>query len=1236
MAQALVVGLERLDGEVSAVDARGAQGVQITGHGTQINYFYRGTATDGVAPPPLVTVSGRIDSPYRGLAAFEERDSPFFFGREAITTEVLERMSQSLADRAILVVSGVSGAGKSSLLRAGVIPRIRGAGLASASDSASWPCLVFTPGGTPLDALAVRTATLARTDAATVRRVMRADPSAFALIARQASLAQPGPVDRRLLLVVDQFEQIFRCSEQEQRAFVTALHAAATVGHEAEQIPAAMVVLAVRADFEARCADHPELTEAVKNRYLVTAMTRRQLRMAIAEPAAQAGSRVEEPLVEALLDEVGTRVVGSAGAVTGAGVLPLLSHALDQAWRGRSGDSLTLTDYERIGGIEGAVTESAQRAYERLTTEQKVVAKRIFLRLTTTSGDGTDISRRADRAELQECADDPRDVATVLESFAVDRLLTLAADSVEISHEVLLTAWPLLRDTWLGETRAERVARSRLRSSAAEWASHDRDPSYVYRGRLLDAAEDSLANASARLPALSEVERDFLDAGRRVRRRAVLRRRGFTAFLAAVAVSLAVATYVAADARQEAIHERDAAAADQLALKSRTETGTDPVLGRLESVAAWRINPSARSRHAMLVAAARPDLATLTGHSGWVLAIAYSPDGKILASTGDDNTIRLWDTTTHAQIGAPLQGDGVLATLAFSPDGRTVASGGFEDKVRLWDVASHSQIAEFPIAARYTKSVAFSPDGKVLAVAGNDGSTWLWQIASRQRVARLIGHTSGVQTVAFSPDGRILATCGDDGTVRLWDTRRHRQLGGPLLRGRKSVYELTFSPDGRTLAAAGEDHTVRLWETATRRKIAELSTDEEAGVNAIAFSPDGRTLAAANSGTVRLWDAATRTPLGTITVTKHISSLAFSPDGTTLASADFGATVRLWNVPTQAARPISGHTGSVNKIAYSPDGRTMATIGDDKTVQLWETDTQRRLALLKGHTGPVTYAAFAPDGRWLATTSLDGSVRLWDVASSRQAASIPVERNIYYSVSFTPDSQTLAIVGRGPVLLWDIPNGHPTPLPDSAQTNFSVPADDGGGGPAAVEVAYSPDGTTLAIADGEDILLRDTASRRQTGKLTGHLSSITALAFSPDNTTLVTGSKDQTARLWSTTTHSQIGSTLTGHDGTVLRVAFTHDGRALATADAEGVHLWDTTTHLQINTVYTSWVASIAFSPDSRVLATTADGPTRFWDVSYLIDDLPQRLCAQASRSLTRDEWSTLVPPGPPFRLICP
>src|SRR5215468_293687 len=427
-------------------------------------------AAEGAGPRPAA-VTG---SPYRGLAVFGERDAGWCFGREAAAFALLDRMSRLLAGTGLLVVSGASGAGKSSLLRAGVLPRLRADGLAAGPGAASWPCVLFTPTRAPLDELALRVAPLAGADAAAVRRGLAADPDGFALTARQAALAGPRPTGepdgrpaqrdqqrrRRLLLVVDQFEELFtQCAEEGQRrAFITALHAATTAGYASDQAPAALVVLGVRGDFEARCADYPELAGAVQDRYLLTAMTERQLRMAITEPAKKADSGVDDDLVEVLLAEVRGRAPGTSGA----GMLPLLSHALDQAWRSRAGQALTLADYERTGGIEGAVAASAQRAYEALTPTQQAAARQVFTRLTATSAEGVDSADRASKAELTagKSPAEAQDVEAMLEAFAAERLLTLSAGTVEISHEALLTAWPLLRDTWLADTHADRIART--------------------------------------------------------------------------------------------------------------------------------------------------------------------------------------------------------------------------------------------------------------------------------------------------------------------------------------------------------------------------------------------------------------------------------------------------------------------------------------------------------------------------------------------------------------------------------------------------------------------------------------------------------------------------------------------------------------------------------------------------------------------------------------------------------
>jgi WD40 repeat protein len=904
-----------VDGGRYGVDARGAMGVQVGEGNTQIIYAYgRQTWADGVVPPPLATVSGVIDSPYRGLSTFEERDAAFFFGRDAAATRVLARMSRQIDGTGLLVVSGVSGAGKSSLLRAGVLPRLRGVGLVSVPSAASWPCLLFTPARAPLEELAVQVARLAGADAAAVLRGLRTDPAGFALTARQAALAQldspPGDAEDptrhpwRLLLVVDQFEQLFtRCSdEEERRAFITALHAAATVRHGPDHEPAALVVLGVRADFEARCAEYPQLAGAVQDRYLVTAMTERQLRLAIAEPAKKAGSSVGDDLTEELLREVRAR----HPTASSVGVLPLLSHALDQAWRSRVGDALTLADYERTGGIEGAVADSAQRAYDGLTPAQQAAARQVFTRLTSCS-DGVDTADRAARAELTEgkSAAGIGDVEAVLEAFAAERLLVLAAGTVEISHEILLTAWPLLRDVWLAETHADRIVRTRLDSVAADWARHSRDSSYLYSGSLLVTASETanrIEHDPARHPPLSRTERDFLRASERAHRGRTRRREALIAVLAVMVIGLASATVIAFRAQRNAVHQLNVAVSGQLAIQSQEWGDTDPVLSKLLSVAAWRIDPSQEARYAMLTAGALPGMRVLAGDSGPVYSVAFSPHGKMLASASADRIIRLWDVATGRQNGKPLTGDkGEVNSVAFSPNGKILASGSDDRTIRLWDVATGREIGK-PLTGDTgaIESVAFSHNGEILASGGADGLIRLWNVPAGTEIGKaLSGGTGAIDSVAFSPNGKILASGGADRTVRLWSVDTQREIGKPLTGDTYAVVTVAFSPNGQVLASGSVDYTVRLWNVATRRQIGNPLTGDTETVDSVAFSPDGQTLASGGAdGTIRLWDVAYAQEIGTPFTgeTGPVESVAFSPDGQTLASGSTDGTIRLWDV----------------------------------------------------------------------------------------------------------------------------------------------------------------------------------------------------------------------------------------------------------------------------------------------------------------------------------------------------
>ena len=870
-----------------------------------------------------------IASPYRGLNVFQEQDAAFFFGREAAASALLDRMSRLLEGLGLLVVSGVSGAGKSSLLRAGVLPRIREAGLAAAPEAASWPRLVFTPTRAPLDELALRVAALAAADAAAVRQGLEAAPAWFALTVRQASLARPrgpaggldGPAaprdqpprQQRLLLVVDQFEELFtQCADEGQRrAFITALHAAGSAGHGPDQAPAALVILGVRADFEARCADYPQLAGPVQDRYLVTSMTERQLRAAITEPAKMAGSKVDDDLTSLLLTEVRNGQPGSFGA----GVLPLLSHALDQAWRCRAGDAVILADYERAGGIEGAVAGSAQRAYDHLTPAQQAAARQVFLRLTATSSDGTDTAARATKAELTDgtSAAQAQDVEAVLEAFAAERLITLAADTVEISHEALLTAWPLLRDTWLADSHADRIVRTRLHNSATEWARHARDPSYLYSGSLLQAAVGTAARVAAdpaRHPPLSQTERDFLHSSDRAHRRRVRRRQGLTALLAVLVIGFASATVVAVHTGQQATRQLHVVSSGLLINESRLVGDADPALSKLLSVAAWRINPSSAARSAMLAAGARPGIAILSNNEAVpeaVLSVAFSPDGKTLAAGDAGGAVQLWAVATRQPIGVPLIGQGApVNSVAFSPDGKTLATGDAVGTIRLWDVATGLPIG-IPLS--------------------NGHASVIW--------------------VAFSSDGKTLATGDAVGTIRLWDVATRQPAGAPFTVDAGQVTSMALGPDGKTLATGSADGKVRLWDMATRHQLqlGQPSTGQGGPVLSVAFSPDGKTLASGSADdTAQLWDVATRQPTGLPLIDGQdgsINSVAFSPDGKTLAAGDADDTVHLWNVTTrlQICSPLTGHRGSVTAVAFSPDGKTLASGSYDLTARLWNVAT---------------------------------------------------------------------------------------------------------------------------------------------------------------------------------------------------------------------------------------------------------------------------------------------------------
>ncbi|WP_240659675.1 WD40 repeat domain-containing protein [Streptomyces sp. WAC 01529] len=1146
--------------------------------------------------------------PYVGLAAFQQEDAAWFFGREQLTDDLVHRVR---AHR-FLAVFGASGAGKSSLLRAGLLPRVH------EGSATEWATLLLAPGAHPLEECAARLAAVSGGSATALHRELATDPRALHLTVLKA-LAERSSPDAELLLVVDQFEEVFTlCADADERArFIAALLTAAQAANSRTR-----VVLGVRADFYARCAQHPDLVEALRDaQLLVGPMTTDELRRAISRPAARADCTVEGALL--------ARVI--ADATGRATVLPLVSHALRETWRRRRGSTLTLAGYEAAGGIRHALAQTAEAVHAGLTDEQRHLARTVLLRLVAIGEDADATRRRLARADLDSLSEDRAGVEAVVDALARARLITLDTDTVELTHEALLHAWPRLRH-WIDEDRAGLLLHQRLGEAAADWDREGRDPGALYRGTRLAAAEEHFAPEST----LTALERDFLaastaarDRERRAAARTTRRLRRFTVTLSVLLVIALVSGLIAWDQyrtseghRREAVAEQRSALSRQLAAQASILLADESDLASLLAVYAYRIRPTAEATTSLLAAASRPLQQRLTGHKGEVGSVAISRDGRTVASGGHDGTVRLWNTATD-RARATLKGHkGVVNSVALSPDGRTVVSGGHDGTVRLWDTRTGEQRAVLTEHQGMVRSVAFSPDGRTVASGGRNGTVRLWNMASGEHMRPLTGHRGVVRTVAFSPDGDTLAGGGEDGTVRLWNPHTGRTR--TTLDGHKGpVNAVAFSPDGRTVATGGRDGAVKLWNKKTGEDRVTL-TEHGRDAESVAFSPDGRMVVSGGlDGTVRLWDTAAGERRAVLSGQGGgVRSVAFSQDGSTVVGGGRDGTVRLWAVATGKARiTVSGPRGAVNTVAFSPDGRRVAGAGDDGTVRLRDAVTGRVRTTLDGHEGAVRSVAFSPDGGTVVSGGSEGTVRLWDTVTGEQRDVLRAHQEGVQSVAFSPDGRTVASGGReGTVRLWDAATGERRKVLTGHRR-------------AVASVAFSPDGRTLA-SGGLDGTLRlwDTATgeargvrgaRGAPGVRGGAKSPLRSVSFAPAGNTVAGGSDDGIVRLWDAATGRARGE-LTGVRRGAQAVAFSPDGRTVASSGRDGVvRLWDASTRLQKAMLpgHADPVRTVAFSPDGRTVASGGDdGALRLWDVLLSADEAISRICRSLRRDLSPEE----------------
>lgn len=1168
-----------------------------------------------------------VQNPFKGLRPFQEADTADFFGREALVEHLLGILDNPTTPTRLLTVIGPSGSGKSSAIRAGLIPALR-RGMLPGSET--WFIAQMTPGDDPFKAL----------EAMMLQVAVSAPPSLLDWLKSSDqglldTVKKIVPMDNvQVVLFIDQFEEVFTLVEDEsvRRAFLMNLYEAAT--HPESPL---RIILALRADYYDRPLLYTDFGALVRaHTEVVLPLSPAELELAIAGPAERAGLQIERGLVPAIVASVSHQ----------PGALPLLQYALTELFERRKDDVLTLESYHEIGGIAGALARRAETVYEELDEAAKGAARQLFLQIVA-AGDGMEeVRRRVTLRALLDSAHDEKLMQQVIDVFGRYRLLAFDREpetrmpTIEIAHEALIREWRQLRE-WLDSNRDDLRMYRRLAVATTDWVRADRDSSYLARGSRL-AQFTALAEAGT--VTLNDDEKAFVQASIALRQQTINRLRAFVSVLVIALLATLILAGIAINREQQAQRAEAAALAErdradqqarisqsrELAITALTED--QPDLSLLLSLEALRAAQTFEARSSLLstLQAEPRQFAFLHGHTDAVRAVAWRMDGTLVASGGRDTTIQLWSAETRQPAGAPLTGhEDWINALAFDPGGGYLASASADGTVRLWDVEAGEQIQVFTDEDAPVWGLAFSADGAQIAASTAAGGILRWEVETGELIGEpLVSHQGIVYGVAFSADGQWLASVGDDNTVRLWRLDGESAKAEEIITHDNWVLTAAFSPDSSILASAGADGMIVLWDMQNARELHRITSGHNDWIRHLTFDPLGYVLASAGAdGSVRLWDVP-----GGISIAapfQHDSavwSAAFDPSGELLAAADESGHVILWDVIRRYTldRTLGYHAAQVFSATFSPVGRRLVTAGGDPTqaggdnaLHLWtlpESDNaQPEQIFLEGHSGPVIDVTFSPDGTRIASGGADGRVMLWNGDTGEQFKVLTGDHGSINAVAFSPDGAHITgAADDGSVLIWDTDGEHSERLKASDVQLYAL--------------AYSPDASRLAVGSQDGVVtLLDASSGEVVGApLAAHTDVVTTLAFSPDARLLATGSRDRTVILWDANTLQPVGSPLVAHTNWVLSLDFSPDGILLATGSRDGtLILWDVATGRALGNPMVvgsgDWVQTVTFSADGTSLVTgSRDGAVILWDAS--LTSWEDRACRISNRNLTPAE----------------
>ena len=1176
---------------------------------------------EGVEAPTAMTTlptdQFKPENPYKGLLPFESVDTRDFFGREKLVVKLIKRLGETDDFVRFLAVVGPSGSGKSSAVKAGLIPALWRGDLPG---SEKWFVVEMLPGARPLDELEVALTRLATHSTANLREHLTRDP--YGLL-RAVNLVLPND-GSEVVLVIDQFEEVFTLvTDETARAhFLRLLHAAVT-----EPRSRVRIVITLRADFYDRPLHYPDFGELVRSRMeTVLPLGSKELERAIVAPAERVGVTFETGLVETIIEEI----------LYQPGALPLLQYALTELFEARQGRLLTSSAYQQIGGAVSALARRAEELYLEFTPASQEAVQQMFLRLVTLGEGVEDTRRRVVRYELMAIMPEVDLIDEVIDTYADYRLLSLDHDlatrspTVELAHEAILHEWERLHG-WLDAHRDEIRTQRQLAHVVHEWEDSGQESSFLLRGARLSQFESWASTTSL---ALTPDERAYLQASTanraqeaaaeqdRQAREVRLERRSET-FLRGLVVVLLLATLGAFALTGVAINERNTAdrsaeVSQSLALASAaqaalSEGNTDRALA-LASAANQIDTPPVLAQRMLYDASAAPGtIRRIPCATAWCWGIGVSPDEKTVLTGDGVGGIVLSDLTTGEVVRRFEGGHDEEASAFFLPDGKRFLSTSYDDKMLLWDVASGQILRTYLSTDSDFNGGAVSPDGRLAATGMEAGVVLIWDVETGALLHRLVGHdaTMQVQGVAFGPDGKTLLSGAEDRTMILWDAQT-----GDLLRRFEGhtniVFSVHFSPDGRSALSTSFDNTMILWDIATGQSIRQFVGHTNWVFDA-RFSPDGQQiLSASRDQTLILWDVATGSRLhtyagepgmalrveylanGTQAVSSHNDgilrvwqlsaqdivqqfgeaappipetdetfadgdTLALSTDGRWAAAPGAGAdanVVMLWDIETGVlVRRFEGHEGDLTSIAFSPDQQQLVSAAWDSTLISWDIRTGNELRRFKGHTGAVFDVAFSPDGSQLVSGSEDRTITLWDAATASIVRRFEGFSDSVNSVAFSPDGHSI-LAAMGTIRYVAGSNNDDRLHLLNADTGAEIRPFEGHSAPITT-VRFSPDGKTVLSASTDATLdLWDAASGGEIRRFIGHGTAVWSADFSPDGRYAISGSQDGTVIVWDLTTGEELRSL--GEPGAMVQgVVFTPDGRMALTASADGrLRLW--------------------------------------------------------------------------------